>query len=91
MIAYVLLALGLALILFANILLGGLLIGMVAGYYFSNEMSYFVRNLGQLIGGQDQLRYTILAALTLGLFLEAPGIFIGAIIVALFKQLIFKS
>jgi hypothetical protein len=85
-ITYVLLILGLILILFANGLLGGLIIGMVAGYYFAPEIIYYIRNLGQIIGGRDQLRYIVLAALALGLFIAAPGIFIGAIIVATFKQ-----
>jgi hypothetical protein len=85
-ITYVLLILGLLLILFANGLLGGLIIGMVTGYYFAPEIIYYIRNLSQLVGGQDQHRYIVLAALALGLFIAAPGIFIGAIIVATFKQ-----
>jgi hypothetical protein len=72
-------------------MLGGLLIGMVAGYYFSSEIIYYIRNIGQIIGGQDQLRYVVLTALLLGLFIAAPGIFIGAAIVATFKQVMFGS
>lgn len=85
-VAYVLLALGLLILLFFDNLLGGLIIGMVAGYYFAEEIVYYIRNLGQIIGGQDQLRYVVLTALLLGLFIAAPGIFIGAAIVATFKQ-----
>lgn len=90
-ITYVLLILGLILILFANSLLGGLIIGMVVGYYFAPEIIYYIRNLGQIVGGQNQIRYIVLAALALGLFIEAPGIFIGAIIVATFKQVMTGS
>jgi hypothetical protein len=90
-IAYILLALGLLFLLFFNNMLGGLLIGMVAGYYFSSEIFYYIRNIGQIIGGQDQLRYVVLTALLLGLFIAAPGIFIGAAIVATFKQVMFGS
>lgn len=85
-IAYVLLALGLLFLLFFNNLLGGLIIGMVAGYCFAREIIYYLRNIGQVIGGQDQLRYVVLTAVILGLFIEAPGIFIGALIVAAFKN-----
>lgn len=87
-IAYVILALGLLFLLFYNNLLGGLLIGMVAGYYFSNEIIYYIRNIAQIVGGQNQLRYVILTAVILGLFIAAPGIFIGALIVAVFKNVI---
>lgn len=85
-IAYILLALGLILLLLFNNLLGGLIIGMVAGYYFAPEIIHYLRNIGQVIGGQDQLRYVILTALLLAFFITAPGIFIGAIIVAVFRQ-----
>lgn len=82
---YVLLIVGL-LVLFFNYILGGLIIGMVAGYYFADEIVYYIRNLGQIINGHDQLRYVILSAVLLGLFISAPGIFIGAAIVAAFKH-----
>jgi len=85
---YILLALGLILTLFTSSLLGTLIIGLVAGYYFASQIIYFVRNLGQMVGGQDQLHYVVLAAIALALFIEAPGIFIGAIIVATFKQVL---
>jgi hypothetical protein len=83
---YILLALGLIIMLFASNLIGGLIIGMVAGYYFAPEIISFLRNLNLIVIGQDQLRYIVLAALALGFFIEAPGIFIGALIVASFKQ-----
>ncbi len=86
-ITYILLIFGLLFMLFFNNLLGGLMIGMVAGYYFSSEIIYYIRNIGQTIGGQDQLRYVVLTVLLLGLFIAAPGIFIGAAIVAAFKQI----
>lgn len=87
-IIYILLILGLILILFASTLLGGLIIGMVAGYYFAADIIHYLRNIGQIAGGQNQLRYVVLAALGLGLFIAAPGIFIGAIVVATFKQVL---
>ena len=89
--AYVLLGLGLLFLLFFNNLLGGLIIGMVAGYYFDAEIVYYIRNIGQIIGGQDQLRYVVLTSILLGLFIAAPGIFIGALIVATFKQVLYAD
>src|SRR5262249_11880001 len=88
LIVYLLLFIGLLLTFFGNILVGGLLIGMVAGYYFSGPIIYFVRNLNQIFKGQDQIHYLILAVLAIGLFLDAPGIFIGALVVAAFKHVI---
>lgn len=87
-IAYILLALGLLLLLFFNNLnlLGGLIIGVVAGYYFSSEIIYYISNIGQVVGGQNQLRYVVLTAVLLGLFIAAPGIFIGALVAAAFKK-----
>lgn len=87
-ITYILLILGLLLMIFYNNLLGGLIIGMVTGFYFASEIIYAIRNVGQVIGRQDYVRYIVLAAFFLGLFIAAPGIFIGSIIVAAFKQLI---
>ncbi len=88
-ITYVLLALGL-LILFFDSVIGGLLIGGVAGYHFSGEIIYYIRNIGQIAGGQEHLRYITLTILLLGIFIAAPGFFIGAAIVAAFKQVFFS-
>lgn len=85
-ITYILLILGLITLLFFSNLLGGLILGMVAGFYFASDIVYYIRNLGQVIGGQDHLRYIVLTSILLGLFIAVPGIFIGAIIVATFKQ-----
>ena len=87
-ITYILLAIGLLCLLFLNNLFGGLIIGMVAGYYFAEEIIYYIRNIGQVVKGQDQVRYIVLTALLLGLFIAAPGIFIGALIVAAFKKVL---
>jgi uncharacterized membrane protein len=87
-ITYILLVLGL-LLLFFNNMLGGLLIGVVAGYFFDSEIIYYIRNLNQIISGQEHIRYVVLTALVLGLLIAAPGIFIGAVIIAIFKQVLF--
>lgn len=87
MITYALLILGLFL-LFINNFFGGLVLGMVSGYYFADNIIYYLRNIGKILGGHDHLRYITLTALLLGLFIAVPGIFIGAAIVAAFKQVI---
>lgn len=87
-ITYILLVLGL-LLLFFNNMLGGLLVGVVAGYCFDSEIIYYIRNLNQIINGQEHIRYVVLTGLLLGLLIAAPGIFIGAVIMAIFKQVLF--
>jgi hypothetical protein len=88
MIAYGILILGLFILLFFHSLLGGLIIGGVAGYYFSSEIVSYLRNCTQVGMGKDQVRFFILAALFLGFLIAAPGIFIGAVIVAIFTQVL---
>jgi hypothetical protein len=86
-ITYVLLILGL-LLLFVNPFIGGLIIGVVAGYYFTDNIVSYLRNIGRVLSGQDHLRYITLTGLLLGLFITAPGIFIGAAIAAAFRQIV---
>lgn len=90
-ITYILLIIGLFSLLFFNYMLGGLIIGMVAGYYFASEIVYAIRNISHILGDQNQLRSIVLAGLLLGLFIAAPGIFIGAAIVTAFKQVMFGN
>lgn len=89
-ITYTLLALGI-IFLFINSLLGGLIVGGIAGYYFSESVVYYIRNLNKLYDGNDQLRYIVLTGLIIGLIIAAPGIFIGAVVVAVFKEVLFKK
>lgn len=86
-ITYILLILG-VLFLFIQPLLGGFLIGMVAGYYFTDDIIYYLRHIGSILNGHDHLRYVTLTGLLVSLFITAPGIFVGAAIVAALKQVI---
>lgn len=88
MVTYILLVLGLLILLFISNIFGGLIIGMVAGYYFSSEIIGYLRNLTQIADGKNQFLFIVLAAVLLGLLIAAPGIFIGAVIVAAFKQVL---
>ncbi|MDP1880567.1 MAG: hypothetical protein Q8K60_06480 [Parachlamydiaceae bacterium] len=84
-ITYILLVLGLILFIFNN-LIGGLIIGIVVGYYYSNDIIVYLRNFRYLTS--DHLRFVTLIFLLIALFIAAPGIFVGAAIVAAFRQVI---
>ncbi len=89
-IVYIILVIGLIAV-FINPLVGGLIIGAVVGYHFSSDIIYFLRNVGKLFNNYDPLSYIIIAALLIGVFVVAPGFFIGAVIVALIKHILFYS
>lgn len=86
-IAYGLLLLGIILLLFAPHL-GQVLVGAVAGYYFGDEVFHFIKHLRIHIDEQPIVRSLIFAGVCLALFIEAPLIFITAILIAGLKQLI---
>lgn len=85
-ITYTLLAVGILLLIFNVFLSGSILIGLVAGYHFSHEIVFYLRNLTQIFAGQDQVRYIVLTAVIIALFIAIPGIFLGAIVAAVLKQ-----
>lgn len=87
-ITYALLIVGILLLFFDYILLGSLIVGLIAGYHFSHEIVFYLRNLTNVFAGQDQVRYIVLTAVIISLFIAVPGIFIGAIVAAVFKQVI---
>ncbi len=89
-ISYVLLILGLLLLFFEPVY-GGLLIGIVAGIFFGNEIVSFIKNWKTTINSQSQYsevaRNLILAGLALAFFISAPAIFLGAAISIGIKEL----
>lgn len=85
-IAYVLLIIGLILLFFAPFY-GGILIGIVIGLYFANEIINVAKNINEFVDKQGVVRSLILGALTLAFFIAAPSIFIGAAITVLAKFL----
>ncbi len=85
---YVLLLIGILLLVFDAFLPGSLIIGLVAGYHFSYEIVFYLRNLTQIFAGQEQVRYIVLTAVVAALFIAIPGIFVGALVAAVFKQVI---
>ncbi|MGA8165503.1 MAG: hypothetical protein WB791_10890 [Waddliaceae bacterium] len=78
-IAYLLMIVGIIWMLFQNFY-GGVLVGLVAGYYFHREVLQIVKSLEQFVEQQGLARSLILGATLFALFLMAPGIFVGAAI-----------
>lgn len=85
-ITYALLLTGIILLFFDYILLGSLIVGLIAGYHFAPEIMFYLRNLSNVFAGQDQVKYVVLTAVIVALFIAVPGIFIGAIAAAVAKQ-----
>lgn len=86
-ISYVLLVLGIVL-LFAQPIYGGLLVGIVAGVYFSQEIIRGVKNLESIIEEQGLVRSIIAGAVLLAFFILAPAIFVGAAVMIGIKVLL---
>lgn len=88
--AYIALIIGL-LLLFFDRLLGGCIIGIIAGLYFSKEIMAIVRNLEDFIENLGVVRSLILGGALLGLLIEAPAIFLGLAVAIGLKQIIFPD
>lgn len=89
-IAYVFLILGIIL-LFVNPLLGGFIVGVIAGIYFSQQIYDFIQSTRQIFEREERTRYIILAGVLISLLLAAPGFFVGAILAVAVKQIILKN
>lgn len=89
-IAYVLLIVGI-LLLFVEPVYGGLLVGIVAGIYFGDELINYIKNWKTNISSQESYkqvaRNLIFAGLAVAFFISAPAIFMGAAISIGIKQL----
>jgi hypothetical protein len=88
-ITYIVLVLGL-IIIFFNTLLGSMIIGSVVGFFYSDEVIYYLKNAAQMFNSKQPLHAIIIAALILGVFISTPGFFFG-IAVAAIKQLLFSD
>jgi hypothetical protein len=89
-ISYILMILGL-LLLFYLPLYGGLLVGIVGGIYFGDEIVNYIKNWKTSIDSKnrysDVARQLILAGLAIAFFICAPAIFLGAALSIGIKQL----
>lgn len=86
-IAYVLMLLGIVWI-FLNSFYGGILVGLVVGFYYGTDIVAQVKNANQTINDMGIPRALILGLTLVALFILAPGIFIGAAISAGIRQVI---
>jgi ABC-type multidrug transport system fused ATPase/permease subunit len=89
-IAYILLIIGIILLFFQPHY-GGLIIGIISGLYFSNEIIYIAGHFNDLIEEQGMVRVLVISALLAGLFIMAPAIFLGAAIGAIAIKVIYPN
>jgi hypothetical protein len=89
--SYILLGLGLLLFFVDYLFVGGLLIGAVLGYHFSTSIAHYLRTIPRIIEGPDQLRYILITGLLIVLLFTVPGILIGALFAAIFKQFVYPN
>jgi len=86
-IAYVLIFVGILWSIFQGFY-GDLLVGLVAGFYFSKEIVNHVKNYNEFVQQQGLARSIICAATMFVLFISNPGVFIGAAIMAGIKMIL---
>src|ERR1700733_2976014 len=86
-VAFILLALGIIWIFF-NPFYGSILVGLVAGYYFSSEVLGVIDSFGLFFDKQKMAKNLVLAGSLIAFFILAPGIFIGAAILIGIKYLL---
>ncbi len=85
-IAYVILVVGI-IMLFFEPFFGEVLIGIMIGLYFSEEIDYLVKNGNAFIEKQGMVRSIVLGVVALAFLIAAPGIYVGALLAALLKYL----
>ena len=89
-VSYFLLIVGI-LLLFYDAVYGGLIVGIVAGIYFGDELVNYIKNWQVSINSQNRhtevARHLILAGLATAFFVSAPAIFLGAAFSIGIKQL----
>ena len=77
--------------MFAEPIYGGLLVGIVAGIYFGDEVVNYIKNWKTSVTAEDRYgevaRHLISAGLALAFFISAPAIFLGAAISIGIKEL----
>ncbi|MGK5594435.1 MAG: hypothetical protein ACSNEK_03645 [Parachlamydiaceae bacterium] len=89
-IAYVILIVGIILLFFHPIY-GGLLIGLISGFYFSSELLAFLQAINHLIDEQGIVRSLVAGALFIGLFISAPAIILGMIAAVGIRKILFPE
>lgn len=85
-ITYALLILGIVLLFFDQ-LYGGVLVGLVAGIYFGDEIVNYIKSWSTTTDSKRVARNLILAGIVIALFISAPAIFLGIAVAIAVKQL----
>ena len=85
-ITYVLLILGIIL-LFFDAIYGGVLVGIVTGIYFGDEIIVYLANWKIALDTHGIARNLIIAGVTIAFFISAPAIFLGMALSIGIKQL----
>lgn len=75
-IAYVILFLGIV-VLFINAIWGGLMIGIVGGFYFAKELLKRAYKINEFVEEEGLIRALILGGVLLGLAIKSFWIFVG--------------
>lgn len=89
-IAYILMIIGIVLLLF-HPFYGGLLIGLLGGFYFASEIVHLFQNAAHVIDDYGLVRSLMAGGVVVGFFICAPAIFIGIAIAVALKQIIFPE
>lgn len=86
-VVYILLAIGLVLLLVMP-LLGQVIIGLIAGFTFADEIIATTMGLKETIERDAVLRGVVLGVVLLAFFIEAPALVIGGAIAVALKQVV---
>lgn len=89
-ISYVVLIVGVILLFFSSFY-GGILIGLVSGFYFSSEIMAVVKNINALVEDQGVVKSLIAGGLLIALFISAPWIVIGIALAVAVRQILFPE
>lgn len=85
-VSYVLIVLGIIMMFFDQ-MYGGLLVGIIAGIYFGEEIVAYLKSINTDLKAPDLARRLILAGLAIAFLIAAPSIFLGAAIAIVIQQL----
>lgn len=87
-ISYIILILGIILLFFDR-LYGGLLVGIVTGVYFGDDIVNYIKSMknsfDKLTSSPDIAKHLITLGIALAFLISAPGVFLGAAIAIAIK------
>jgi hypothetical protein len=86
-IAYIVLIIGIILLFFQPLFYGQFLIGLVFGLYYVDDIRKIFKDGNTFIEEQGMVRSIVLGVTAIALFISAPGIFLGAALAIILKNL----